>query len=95
MNINDDFLSEAIKLFGVNTQLDLIQEECSELITAISHYKRGKQNSSQEVKEELADVIIMIRQASIIFGEKDIQNIIDVKMKRLAKRLKENSTIVE
>lgn len=39
-------------------QLDILQEECAELISAISHLKRGRCCGSSEVTEEIAHVLI-------------------------------------
>lgn len=40
--------------------LHLLQEECAELITAISHLQRGKEGAHSNVLEEMADVTIML-----------------------------------
>lgn len=45
-------------------QLDILQEECAELIQAVSKYKRY--GNVENLKEEIADVQIMIDQARII-----------------------------
>lgn len=56
-------LKEAIKTFGERKQEEMAVEECSELITAISHKHRGREHN---IVEEIADVEIMLEQLKII-----------------------------
>lgn len=56
-------LKEAIKTFGEKHQEKMAVEECSELITAISHKHRGREHN---IVEEIADVEIMLEQLKII-----------------------------
>jgi NTP pyrophosphatase (non-canonical NTP hydrolase) len=69
----------------------MLQEECGELIRAISRYWRRKENSFLELAEEIADVEIMIGQIkqALFHGlDKDhVKNFKIKKMKRLAKML--------
>lgn len=39
---------------------DYLVEECSELIQAIQHYKRNRNNAYQEVVNEIADVYVLL-----------------------------------
>lgn len=39
---------------------DFLVEECSELIQAIQHYKRNRDNAYQEVVNEMADVYVLL-----------------------------------
>lgn len=54
--------------YGVSSQLDMLQEECAELIQAISKYKRYQSSTeflpqvSRNLFEELADVFILFIQ---------------------------------
>jgi len=82
-------LKEAITKYGIRSQLDLAQEECAELIVAISHCKRDRPNSTNEVIEEIADVRIMVTQLSIIFGEENVDKIVIEKLTRLKQILKQ------
>lgn len=52
----------AIRKWGKDAQLNVLQEECGELIVAISHLKRMRPNAMKEFIEELADVNIMVGQ---------------------------------
>ena len=84
-------LERALNLWGTKFQLDMLQEECAELIQAVSHYKRRKVNSFIEVLEEIVDVEIMLGQiklALLISFDKDKYEAIKrKKFKRLEERL--------
>ncbi len=84
----NETLLKAIKTFGIDAQLDMVVEEMSELTKEICKKKRGKDNRV-EIIEEIADVYIMLEQLKIIcnISQKEIQNIAEVKVKRLNERL--------
>lgn len=85
-------LQEIIKHYGVNPQMDMAIEECSELIKALLKFRRNSNNSAWEaVIDELADVEIMISQMKIIFDcSGEVESRIDFKIKRQIERMKEN-----
>jgi len=58
MENEKELLHKALATFGMDSQLDMAIEECSELIVAIQHYKRNRV-SWDSVAEELADVQLM------------------------------------
>ena len=75
--------NEAINKFGFKAQIDLAQEECGELIAALSHFKRGRAGSEKEVVEEIADVLIVANQLALIFGVQDVEAVMQQKHNRL------------
>ena len=78
---------EAIKKYGEQAQEGVAQEECAELIQAISKKHRGKKHN---IPEEIADVEIMLEQLKIINDcFCDVENIKQEKVARLEKRLEE------
>lgn len=88
---NKKILIKAIAKYG-EKQLDIAQEECAELIQAISKWKRyGDTNAKLNVIEEVADVTIMLEQIKIMFGitEEILQDEIDFKLDILAKKMEE------
>ena len=58
-----EILIAAIRTFGEKAQEGVAIEECAELIQAISHKHRGRENN---IAEEIADVEIMLEQLKII-----------------------------
>lgn len=76
---------EAIKKYGEQAQEGVAQEECAELIQAISKKHRGKKHN---IPEEIADVEIMLEQLKIINDcFCDVESIKQEKVSRLEKRL--------
>lgn len=57
---------KAVKLWGVTPQLRQLQEECGELVAAVNRADRGR--GTENLIEEIADVVIMAHQARLMFG---------------------------
>ncbi len=70
---------DCMDFWGERRQLRMLQEECSELILAVSHYIRERPNSIDNVIEEIGDVQLMINQFKEYFGEDKINEVIDYK----------------
>lgn len=93
-----EVLQEAIETWGMLAQTDMAIEEMSELTKAILKYRRayGKaegEAAKENIREEIADVFIMLTQLLMIFGgREDVQRTIDEKVNRLARRLKSERT---
>ena len=68
--IDRSVFHRAIAKFGIDHQVSLIMEECSELILAISHYGRGRVKSDV-IMEEVVDITIMAEQARLIWDPTD------------------------
>jgi NTP pyrophosphatase (non-canonical NTP hydrolase) len=85
---------EAIKVFGKEVQLLKAVEEMAELTQAIVKLRINKNDYSKErltssVIEELADVIIMVNQLSLMFDRNELGNKINAKLTRLKKIIQE------
>ena len=87
--INEDKIYEdAIGTWGSGLQLDMMIEECAELIQAITRVRRG--GDTEQLIEELADVIIMTRQMEKMFGHGRVGLAVQGKLERLQRRLEEH-----
>lgn len=87
--IRTDVLMDAIRIWGTDSQIGMIQEEAMELALAIQHSKRWPRKKSIEaIIDELADMHIMLAQADIIFDVGAINDRIHYKMERLAQRIR-------
>ncbi len=54
---------KTLAVWGLSLQLDMLIEECSELITAISKWRRTRSKITEDaVMEEMVDVHLMIEQ---------------------------------
>jgi NTP pyrophosphatase (non-canonical NTP hydrolase) len=65
-----ELYKEALSTWGVSSQLMMAIEEMSELTKEICKYKRFQEkehNYRESIKEEIADVLIMIEQLKYIF----------------------------
>ena len=85
-----NIFQKAIEIYGAESQLNVAIEELSELIKEICKHKRGE-NNVVAIIEEMADVYIMLEQMQMIFdlGNTVIPNAMELKVKRLKKRLEE------
>ena len=77
---------DAVYAFGHDAQLMQFYEEMGELMTAISHMKRGRVTKAS-VEEEIGDVFLCIEQLKWMFDLSDDN--IDVWMKHKLERLQQ------
>lgn len=81
----EEIFTKAIKQYGEKAQVDVAIEEMSELIQAILHERRGRENN---IAEEIADVEIMLSQLKMIYMCKhQVAEFKHKKILRLAERL--------
>lgn len=89
--IDAKLMQKAMEKWGSELQMDLAQEECAELIEAIAHYRRGRPDSFEKMVEEIADVKLMVYQLEILFGQSEVDRVVNEKMIRLASRIEANA----
>lgn len=79
--------------YGLDNQLRILQEECAELIQAVSKYQRAQDagkpilQAKTALMEEVADVMIMIEQVTSVFSGKALSTIVDSKLDRQIERI--------
>ena len=83
-----NILKRAIEVYGIDSQMDMLLEECAELIVATNKVKRRKGDALQNFFEEIADVEIMIAQMREYWGNEKIDKWKKEKLKRLGELLK-------
>lgn len=82
-----EIYKRAIKLWGVDAQIDMTIEECAELIKELIKRKRNYNNSSiNDIISEIVDVEIMVKQLKIIYI-KHYELIHKIKMEKLQRLL--------
>jgi hypothetical protein len=93
--ISQKLLEQMIRKYGESKQLDIVIEECSELIKAISKYKREENKSDlslriSSIAEEEADVRIMLEQIDIMMLKHDPEytSRVECEMRRKEQRIK-------
>ena len=89
-----DFCADALKHYGNASQIDKAIEECDELSEALKHYQASKglvarATCRRHVISEIADVLIMAHQMRLVFGEGNVDEMIDAKIKRQRERMQE------
>lgn len=89
---NETVLKRAIRSYGQEAQMAVVQEECAELIVAISHFLRRRVDD-KVVIEEIADVQVMVNQMKIMFGAEAVQKVYEEKVLRLSGRLDKEEDI--
>lgn len=88
-----EVLQQAIDTYGSHAQEEMAIEEMSELTKAIVKRHRAADKPSYDkamsgIAEEMADVIIMLTQLLMFYGNRrDVQRAVEEKVKRLAGRL--------
>ena len=86
IKVYKEVCKKAVNYYGDESQKQLAQEECAELIQAISKNIRGLKHN---VEEEIADVTIMLEQLTNIYDMEQIDKWIGVKIDRLNRRMDE------
>ena len=93
----DDRLKTIAEYYGLDSQLNILQEELSELIQAVSKYRRGNHS---HILEEIADVEIMLEQVKYLLGNPEIPRVLlydsinlirENKIKRQLQRINEEA----
>ncbi len=89
-------LQTAIEHYGVEKQLNKVQEELGELITAISKWRNDKHTINGLI-DEIADVEIMVNQLGLILNKEYgsqmtifIEKRTDFKLDRLKQRIEDD-----
>lgn len=85
----------AVVVWGEKAQLDMVIEECGELIVALSH-KRRRRVSWSKVVEEAVDVTIMLGQLEHILmtpiSQDEINKMFRLKLRRMEMKLDLNQS---
>ena len=90
MNMEDklNLCRRAISEYGVGHQLNKAEEELTELLLALMHYRDSK-DTLEHVCEEIADVGIMLLQLRLMLGSELMDKAEVSKYGRLKKLLEE------
>lgn len=83
-----EIVERVAKYYGFTPQLDMMIEECGEMIVVINHYKWQKV-STERLIEEFADIWIVLKQMGVFLDESSIANVIDNKLRRVERVINE------
>lgn len=84
-------LRKIINHYGINKQLKYFQSEIFELNEAILNYEKDPRR--EHVIEEIADVMVMLKQIQLNYNIKtdDIKEVMKFKIERQLERIKEDA----
>jgi NTP pyrophosphatase (non-canonical NTP hydrolase) len=88
MSHEHELFKQAIDKWGRQSQIDMMIEECSELIKALCKLKRKHEPADtaslvNDICEEIADVQIVAGQMRHVFGAEEVDDWYGVKLNRL------------
>ncbi len=85
----EEQLNQICRHYGWKNQCEILVEECSEFIQAVSKCKRNNWDDLLNLKEELADVLVVAEQLRLALGRDSIDIIKKHKIKRQLERMEE------
>ena len=85
----DDELKIIADHYGFSSQADMLCEEAAEFTVALNKLRRGNKEAYKNVKEELADVLVVASQLRLLLGSEEIDEIEHEKIKRQLERIKQ------
>ena len=89
----DDLRIEQIAAhYEFTSQADMLCEESAEYMVALNKLRRGKAEAYENIKEEVADVLIVARQLRYLLGYESIDKIIEDKLSRQMRRISDENT---
>lgn len=90
--MNKAILHKAIEKWGKEAQINKLQEEALELALALNQRKcptKDAERMEANLYDELADMLIMLAQAEIIFDATRINDRVNFKLEKLQSKLYE------
>ena len=85
----DDELKIIADHYGFSSQAYMLCEEAAEFTVALNKLRRGNNEAYKNVKEELADVLVVASQLRLLLGSEEIDEIAHEKIKRQLERIKQ------
>ena len=62
-------------------------------MVALNKLRRGRAEAYENIKEEVADVLIMARQLRYLLGYEDIDRIVEAKLDRQMRRIEDETLL--
>jgi transcriptional regulator with XRE-family HTH domain len=91
-----DKLQKILDHYGFEAQIEILVEECAELIQAVQKLKRYGYSDScieyyENFKEEVADVGVMVEQMILAIGENEVLRLMEDKVERQLRRIEDEN----
>lgn len=87
----DERIKKIADHYGFTSQANMLCEESAEYMVALNKLRRGKTEAYANVKEEVADIIVVAKQLRYLLGADEIDRIISDKLDRQIQRIKDES----
>ena len=88
----EDKIIQIADHYGFSSQANMLTEEAAEFTVALNKLRRGNTDYYEQIKEEVADVLVIAYQLRHLLGEKTIDKIIEEKIERQLGRIREEET---
>lgn len=98
LNINNAIWSQLKQIanhYGFSNQANMLTEEAAEFTVALNKLRRGNTDFYEQIKEEVADVLVIALQLRELLGDKKIDKIIQEKIDRQLRRIQEENAWTE
>lgn len=73
--------------YGFTSQADMLTEEAAEFTVALNKLRRGHSDAYENIKEEVADVLVVAFQLRKLLGAEEIDEIMEEKIDRQLRRI--------
>ena len=79
------------KHYGFTSQANMLTEEAAEFTVALNKLRRGNTDAYKNIKEEVADVLVIVLQLRVLLEAEKIDEIMNEKIERQLIRMKEEN----
>ena len=87
----EDKIIQIADHYGFTSQANMLTEEAAEFTVALNKLRRGNTDYYDQIKEEVADVLVIAYQLRHLLGAETIDKIIEEKVERQLGRIREES----
>lgn len=87
----EDKIIQIADHYGFTSQANMLTEEAAEFTVALNKLRRGNTDYYDQIKEEVADVLVIAYQLRHLLGAETIDKIIEEKIERQLGRIREES----
>lgn len=83
----EEDIKQIAEYYGFTSQADMLTEEAAEYMVALNKLRRGKSEAYKNIKEEVADVLVIASQLRYLLDSDEIDRIMRKKIKRQLQRI--------
>ena len=91
----DQRIEALARHYGFTSQANMLTEEAAEFTVALNKLRRGSALAYNQIKEEVADDLVIALQLRVLLGPEDIDKIMEEKIQRQLGRIREDKLTEE